>query len=144
LIAVPTLDCLAYSYSEQPGLVLPVLDAKKGCFFASFYRNGKRLTDFLDACPVELAKIASKIAVSGDEMIFLTGQGAELFQSKFEEFYSPENISIDPEFARGRAKELLEIAKNTKLELRNDIEEVPVYLRKSDAELNYIKDGGNK
>jgi tRNA threonylcarbamoyladenosine biosynthesis protein TsaB len=144
LIAVPTMDCLAYPFSIWPGLVLPVLDAKKGCFFASFYYKGERLTDYLDTSPEELAKIALKITASTDESVLLTGSGAQLFYSQFKEFYPQENIILDPEFARGKARELLKIAKNVKLETANDLEGVPVYLRKSDAELNYIKDGGNK
>jgi tRNA threonylcarbamoyladenosine biosynthesis protein TsaB len=40
LAAVPTLDCLAYALSIWPGIVIPAIDAKKGCFFSSFYRGG--------------------------------------------------------------------------------------------------------
>jgi tRNA threonylcarbamoyladenosine biosynthesis protein TsaB len=146
LIAVPTLDCLAYPFSMCPGLVLPLLDAKKGCFFAAFYRKGERLSDFLDASPEELGKIISRITVSGDGLIFLTGSGAQLFHFQFKEIYfkefnSIENFIIDPDFACGRAKELLKIAKNAKLKGTNNVEDVPVYLRKSDAELNCKQDG---
>jgi len=146
LIAVPTLDCLAYSFSTQAGLVLPVLDAKKGCFFAAFYRKGERLTDFLDANPLELLKMASKIPLQPEEPLLLTGSGAELLQSRLEVAFTGElilnkNIILDKEFARGRARELLKIAKNNKLYKENDINGFPVYLRKSDAELNCKKDG---
>jgi len=146
LIAVPTLDCLAYPYSTQAGLVLPVLDAKKNCFFAAFYRNGERLTDFLDASHEELLKIMLKIKVSADEPVLLTGAGAKLFHSRFENshpeyFNLIKNINLDNKFASGRALELLKIAKNVKLEKTSDIDGAPVYLRKSDAELNCKKDG---
>jgi tRNA threonylcarbamoyladenosine biosynthesis protein TsaB len=146
VIAVPTLDCLAEPFSTRPGLVLPVLDAKKGCFFAAFYRKGERLTDFLDANPVEIIKTATKIMLSPEEPVLLTGSGAELLQSRFKEQFPEElvfikNISLDDKFARGRARELLKIIKNAKFSMVNDIEGVPVYLRKSDAELNF-KEGG--
>jgi len=146
LIAVPTLDCLAYSSLTQAELVLPVLDAKKGCFFAAFYRKNERLTDFLDANPLELFKIASKILLQPEEPLILTGSGAELLLSRLKETY-PEallpikNINLDKEFARGRARELLKIIKKNKLCNENDIHGFPVYLRKSDAELNCKKDG---
>jgi len=148
LIAVPTLDCLAYPFSTRQGLVFPVLDAKKNCFFSAFYRGGERLTDFLDASQGELLKIMSKTMVSADEPVLLTGAGAKLFLSRFE---GPENsihikeitkkINLDSEFARGRAIELLKMAKNSKLYMKSDIDGAPVYLRKSDAELNLTKDG---
>ena len=146
LIAVPTLDCLAYSSSTQAGLVLPALDAKKGCFFAAFYRKGERLTEFLDASPLELIRTASKILFRPDEPVLLTGSGAELLRSRLKETCPSElfyinNINLDKEFARGRARELLKIVRNNKLYKENDIYGFPVYLRKSDAELNCKKDG---
>jgi tRNA threonylcarbamoyladenosine biosynthesis protein TsaB len=148
LIAIPTLDCLAYPFSTRPGLVFPVLDAKKNCFFAAFYRGGERLTDFFDASAGELLKIMSKITASAEEPVLLTGAGAKLFLSGFEgpgdSIYAKEitkKINIDNEFARGRAIELLKMAKNNKLYVKNDIDGAPVYLRKSDAELNCKKDG---
>jgi tRNA threonylcarbamoyladenosine biosynthesis protein TsaB len=155
LIAVPTLDCLAHPFSAQPGLVLPVLDAKKNCFFAAFYRGGERLSDFFDANPGELLKIMSKTMVSADEPVFLTGAGAKLFLSRLEGtsqgesphgdlIYAKEitnKINLDNEFASGRATELLKMAKISKLYNKSDINGAPVYLRKSDAELNCKEDG---
>jgi len=146
LIAVPTLDCLAYPYSTRPGLVFPVIDAKKSCFFAAFYRSGERLTDFFDDPPGKLLKIISKIMASVDEPVFLTGSGAKLFYSRLEESLSEDfnpvkNINLDDKFDSGRAIELLKMAKNDKLYMTSDINGAPVYLRKSDAELNCKKDG---
>jgi tRNA threonylcarbamoyladenosine biosynthesis protein TsaB len=140
LIAVPTLDCLAYPFSTRSGLVIPLLDAKKGCFFAAFYRNGARLTDFFDESPEALVKIALETTLSGGEPVFLTGSGARLFHSRLEESHPKlslfvKNLEMDPAFARGRARELLEMAKNDLTGARNDIDDFPLYLRKSDAEL---------
>jgi tRNA threonylcarbamoyladenosine biosynthesis protein TsaB len=148
LIAVPTLDCLAHPFSTRQGLVISVLDAKKNCFFAAFYRDGERLTDFFDASQGELLKIMSNIMVSADEPVLLTGAGAKLFLSRSEgtgdSIYAKEitqKMNLDNEFARGRAIELLKIVKNSKLYKTSDIDGAPVYLRKSDAELNLTKDG---
>jgi len=150
LIAVPTLDCLAYPFSTWPGLVLPVLDAKKNCFFAAFYRGGELLTDFFDARAGELLQIMSKTMLSADEPILLTGTGAKLFLSRLEgasqedSIYAKEitkKIKLDNEFAGGRAIELLKMTKNSNIYKNSDIDGAPVYLRKSDAELNCRKDG---
>ena len=35
-ISVPTLDCMAFSHSVWPGIVVPVIDAKKKMFFYRF------------------------------------------------------------------------------------------------------------
>jgi tRNA threonylcarbamoyladenosine biosynthesis protein TsaB len=50
LIACPTLDCIAYPWSPWPGLILPVLDAKRGCFFTALYAaGGRRISAEMDA-----------------------------------------------------------------------------------------------
>jgi len=146
LFSCPTLDCIAYPFSSHPGLVLPVLDAKKSCFFAAFYRGGRRLTDYFDENPFELVKTMSKLMASDQEQVLLTGAGANLFYSRFEkscneDFNLPRNVKLDNNFARGRAIELLKMIKDVKLNITSDINGAPVYLRKSDAELNCKKDG---
>ena len=142
LIAVPTLDCLAHSFSTWPEIVLSAIDAKQGCFFAAFYREGNRLTDYFDASPVALAREVVKV-VSPGEPIILTGSGAQLLYSGLGPYIPAENFSfdkikIDPEFMRGRAKDLLKMVK-TGMYKEDDIDSGPVYLRKSDAEQNLTK-----
>ena len=143
LLAVPTLDCLAYPFSEWPGLVLPAIDAKKGCFFAALYRGGTRLTDDMDATPEILARETARVRLSAEELLLLTGSGAELLGSRLAALIPPEYTRFDPEPRRGKARELLEIVKNgiiieyDKFSDINGINTGPVYLRKSDAELNW-------
>ena len=134
--AVPTLDCLAYPLSIWPGLVLPAIDAKGGCFFAALYRDGKRLSGPMDASPETLAKEIARASLRPDEMIVLTGPGAELLFPLLSAFILPGCIRVDPDSRRGRARELLKIAKSTKLETADGFDSGPVYLRKSDAEQN--------
>lgn len=132
--AIPTLDCLAFPLSVWPGLVLPSMDAKKGCFFAALYRAGERLTRYLDASPETLAEEALKAGFSGQEPLVLTGSGAKMLFSALADHLPSEYMMIDPCFKRGRAQELLKIAGNGILNAVND--SGLLYLRKSDAELN--------
>ena len=141
LISIPTLDCLAYPFSMWPGIVMPVIDAKKGCFFSAFYRNGKQITDYSDSSPKTLADMAVKVIDFPNEPILITGGGAELLYSKFISSFQNGNIRIDPGYRRGSAKELLEMAKSAIFNGQNDINIGPAYLRKSDAELNFKVDG---
>jgi len=146
LITVPTLDCLAYHLSVWPGLVLPAIDAKKNSFFSAFYREGKRLTDYMDASVEILAKEAAglgfsqtdKKADSPGELLVLTGSGAQMLYSQLSEYILPDFIRIDPLYGRGRARELLQIIKDDKLQSVNENDKGPFYLRKSDAELKLI------
>jgi tRNA threonylcarbamoyladenosine biosynthesis protein TsaB len=132
LRAVPTMDCLAYRLSIWPGIALPAIDAKRGCFFASLYRNGKELAGCMDAPPKAIAEKIAASRLSGDEPVVLTGAGAELLYSGLAACVC--GISVDPDCRKGRARELLEIARSGISEEINDLDSGPVYLRKSDAE----------
>ena len=147
LVAIPTLDCIAWSFSIWPGIVIPVIDAKKGCFFSALYRQGRLIMDYADISPESLLEAAFKAKLSPNEPFLLTGYGAPLFYSylepfikkngkEFEKYCLEDTIITDPNYNKWRAKELLEIAKNVKNNSINDIKGGPVYLRKSDAELN--------
>ena len=142
LVAVPTLDCLAWPLSVWPGIVLPAMDAKKGCFFTALYREGRRLTDYMDASPAAIAEAIAeaiaaelgKVRLPGPQQIILTGCGAPLLYSHLTALIPPEDIKVDPKSKKGGAKELLEIVKDIIVD-KDDSNSGPIYLRKSDAEL---------
>jgi len=132
LRAVPVMDCLAYPLSAWPGVALPAIDAKRGCFFAALYRNGKELIGCMDAPPEAIAEKITGSRLSPDEQVVLTGPGAELLFPRLKTYIS--GVSLYPDCRRGRARELLEIARSRLPEDSGDIDSGPVYIRKSDAE----------
>jgi tRNA threonylcarbamoyladenosine biosynthesis protein TsaB len=138
LVSVPTLDCIAYSYTFFPGIVVPLIDAKKNAYFSALYRGGKALCPCLDA---GLESIASVIAenLAPDEGLFLTGADAESALPFLRGALSGK-ITVDPCAGRGRARELLNRAKTAMLEGGPfcSPDEGPLYIRKSDAELNTV------
>jgi tRNA threonylcarbamoyladenosine biosynthesis protein TsaB len=157
--AVSTLDCMALPFSCWPGIVLPLIDAKKNRFFTALYRGGKRLSDYMDA---EIALIGEKTfqalsSVPAEERrVLLTGPDAAPARRELDKLplpIRPEGPSpapqgdlfrLDPEFRRGWARNLLVIAKNVDI-FNNSNSEVeiysgPEYLRKSDAELLFQSD----
>jgi tRNA threonylcarbamoyladenosine biosynthesis protein TsaB len=166
LFTAPTLDCMAYPHSAWPGLVLPVMDAKKSCFFGAFYRGGERLTDFLDAGPDTLEEIAERCGLlsemifsdkTGGERIFMTGPAAgllypllsdrEVAQQAAAQFVAAQKWVKDPGISSGKARELLEIVKDSVILQENESEREdsgPFYLRKSDAELNLLNNRAAK
>jgi tRNA threonylcarbamoyladenosine biosynthesis protein TsaB len=151
--SVPTLDCMAFSLSPWPGIVLPLMDAKKNRFFTALYRGGRRLSDYMDA---ETALIREKIlqalaAVPPEERrVLLTGPDAEAARREFDKIPLPREgpspalpedfYCLDTEFRRGWARNLLKIAKNVDILNSNEAEihSGPEYLRKSDAELLFL------
>ena len=137
MVAVPTLDCLSCGLSVWPGLVLPVMDAKKNCFYAALYRGGSLLTEYMDADPETIIRTLEHHRIPG-ETAAITGPGAELFLSRLDKLGPAEGFSLDPQFFRGKAFELLKFIENRDIidTDESDIYSGPLYLRKSDAELN--------
>jgi len=76
LIAVPTLDAMAYTVEglySNPTWVAPMMDARRGQAYSAFYYNGKRQTDYM-AEPVEdLHKMLKDLA--GNDQIIIIKDG---------------------------------------------------------------------
>jgi tRNA threonylcarbamoyladenosine biosynthesis protein TsaB len=138
MVSVPTLDCMAAPQASWPGIVLPAMDARKGRFYAALYRGGRRLGDYLDAAPEELAAILAAKRRGAEPVIFAGPDGA-LVREKLK---PPDQTGffIDPGGKRGKARELLDIIKkNGTLNVGEEVFSGPLYLRKSDAELTFDK-----
>jgi hypothetical protein len=108
----------------------------------------------MDASPADIAAILSEAPASsteGEKPILLTGPDAEMLHAALQKQLSaeplselhpdmlrPDFICLDPACRKGRAMELLEIAKKNAGAGTNqdNFFAGPEYLRKSDAELN--------
>jgi tRNA threonylcarbamoyladenosine biosynthesis protein TsaB len=137
LIACPTLDCMAYSWSPWPAFVLPVLDAKKGRFFTALYEGERRVSEEMDA---DMGTIIRLLRSTGGGGVLLTGPDASLFLSRLGEEEAGEDLAerirLDPLCRRGRGLELAAVAKRRMIinNGENDVLSAPEYLRKSDAD----------
>ena len=130
--AIPTLDCMAWPFSAWPGIVVPVIDAKKSAFFCSMYRSGTALTPGMDVGPAEIARILA--AVPAPNHALLIGPGAPLL---FEQLSGTEGIELGKDLRWGNAGTLLRITQKTGMaQTAADYSRGPVYIRKSDAEIN--------
>jgi tRNA threonylcarbamoyladenosine biosynthesis protein TsaB len=133
LIPVPTLDCMAASFSFWPGIVLPLMDAKKNAFFTARYCRGKRLGPYGDSTAEQIiGSLTSSMAEKPDLPLLLTGPAAPRMFSRISARFP--RTEIDPACGRCHARELLNLA--VKSDIFNYIDAGPLYLRKSDAELN--------
>jgi tRNA threonylcarbamoyladenosine biosynthesis protein TsaB len=150
LIAVPTLDCIAEPAAVWPGIVIPAIDAKQKRFFTAVYRRGERLTGYMDADAADIARAvlaaappdaAGKTPPEGTPPVLITGPDSALLEPLLAELLGKSRIVRDPASRTGRARELLEISeKNYIMKSRSGVpfgEPAPVYLRKSDAEINF-------
>jgi tRNA threonylcarbamoyladenosine biosynthesis protein TsaB len=136
--SVPTLDCMAYGLSYWPGLVIPVIDARKNRFYCAIYRGGRRSEPCLD---IPAAGILD--AISGEESpVLLTGPDADILQRALGEIPAKKGPNspvfiVDPGFRRGNSLQLLSIAKNDDIfnTKEGELFSGPDYYRESDAEL---------
>ena len=82
LIAVPTLDAMAYTIScLNIPWVIPMMDARRGQVYTALYHNSKRVTDYL-AEPVEdiLELLKGKLK-TGENIVFM-GDGSVAYRDK--------------------------------------------------------------
>jgi tRNA threonylcarbamoyladenosine biosynthesis protein TsaB len=143
MISVPTLDCMAYPFSRSDVLCVPVLDAKQRRFFAALYRNGGRLTEYLDCTAEELAvHICKNLGEAAPKaLLVLTGSGADLaYRALFA--LLPDALLLVDVPCSGYASQLLRYIKE--YHIFDSAEDAgfsaPLYIRKSDAE---IRSGGS-
>jgi len=128
------MDCLARSLDFWPGIVVPAIDAKKGCFFSALFRGKERLTEDMDASPETISLEIKKHLAQINEPVALTGSGAELLIPFLKPVFP--SVKLDSRARKGRARELIDFAKCGILKNSNYMDAGPVYIRKSDAELN--------
>jgi tRNA threonylcarbamoyladenosine biosynthesis protein TsaB len=126
-VAVPTLDCLAYGLDAWPGLVVPVVDGKKGRVYSALYRKGRRGSDWLD---LPLPGLLSLLDDGAE--VLVTGPDADLLE---EAAMERGGICLDGR-ARWPAARALAILARARFEAeggaRDDLG--PLYLRPSEAE----------
>lgn len=79
IYAIPTLEAIARPYLGLQGLVIPVLDARKGRFYAAVYSGGIKALCEGDYAAEEILNVVSS---NGGNTIFAVGNGAMLFKEK--------------------------------------------------------------
>ncbi|MDR2630857.1 MAG: tRNA (adenosine(37)-N6)-threonylcarbamoyltransferase complex dimerization subunit type 1 TsaB [Spirochaetaceae bacterium] len=134
MVSVSTLDCMAHTHSVWPGPVLPVINARKNRYFTALYRGTERISAYMDAAPGEILELIYSASLKGP--VLFTGPDADMIKPEPGEPALPEGFSVDPFHKNGKSRELLDIAKNIAILNNNEVLSGPLYLRKSDAELN--------
>ena len=75
LAGVCGLDAMAWEQRHAGGLVVPVIDARKGRFYGACYRDGRRVGPYVDQQPGALAETIRAAAKPG-EPVLITGPAA--------------------------------------------------------------------
>jgi tRNA threonylcarbamoyladenosine biosynthesis protein TsaB len=135
MVAVPSLDLIAFAHRHVHRAICPVIDARRGEVFCALYRHAPggvvRLTDYQVLRPDQLA---AGIEARGDEVL-LCGDGALLYREAFE------HLGEQSEFggltqASPSAAALVELALPRMLreEFTSPLEVTPLYLRRPDID----------
>jgi len=133
-VAVPTIEALAHRRSAFDGVVLPVLDARKGRFYTALFRGGERLTQDMDLSPEEIVGL-----VAGRRTL-TTGFHAPVFAERVcqegSEALVSDALVLDPEHREPLAPTLARMAIEAEARgHRMDPGSGPRYVRRSDAEM---------
>jgi tRNA threonylcarbamoyladenosine biosynthesis protein TsaB len=142
LIPVPSLDLIAYPLRHaDSALVVPTIDARRHEIYSAIYRpvpgGVQRVSDYTISTPDDLT---AEISARG-EAALLCGDGALRFRGDFEDHDLIELAG--PGFATPNLTALLELgaARFAREQFQTAASVVPMYLRKSDAELASVGGG---
>ncbi len=141
VVAVPSLDLVAYPVRHSNRLVVAVLDARRHEVFHASYRpvpgGVQRVSEYVVAPPADLV---AQLEAGGEETL-LVGDGVAAHAAAFAGL---DRIELaGPEFAHPSVAALVSLA-TARVE-REEFEAPwvvqPLYLRESDAELNWSTSG---
>lgn len=134
LVSVPTLDLYAFDNNNFNGTVLPIIDARKKCFYTAVYRNGLKETSDLDIDLNEILNITKN-----DNKILLTGIDADIVYEKLKD---DSRFALNDNYHRDYSNSLIDIGLSYYEKNGPDsISQGPLYIRKSEAEIMLEKKG---
>lgn len=143
MIGVCSLDLLAFPVRFTPRLIVAAIDARRGEVYHAFYRQVpggvQRISEHAVGPPEDLA---AELLATGEEAL-MVGDGAHRYREVFEGLARVELVDVGN--SRPSAASLVQLAHARALrEDYNQIDEIaPVYLRRPDAEVNWVtRDAG--
>lgn len=143
LVSVPTLDALAYGLEHMDRVIVPVVDARKQRYYAACYREGRRISDYLDVTADELSSQLRRFG--SDERMLLTGPAALAVAGHLappDGAVSAGLIGVDVRGVGSCAPGYMSLAQQLLASRGPDpIDAGPMYIRKSDAELSMTGQG---
>ena len=137
LLGVSGLDAAGHRLRFFPGVVAPLIDARKGRLFAALYRSGRRLTGFLDESPERIRE-----RLRAYPAVLLTGPAAPQMHADWGGGTGRDGMdwgggmALDPSAAQADAAALLSVGvqRYARQAVRRALPR-PAYLRPSEAEL---------
>lgn len=137
VVGVSTLDVLAQNVCYTGKLVCSVLDARKKEVYAAFYRGDGRgnLTKISTDMVIAPGELSKQIK---EDVIFL-GNGVEIYGKIWQKELGRKALIAPPEFSQPRAVHVARLSepKFQKGQFLDLFSFGPIYLRRSEAEVNW-------
>lgn len=145
IVSVPSLDVFAARVPSGRRWVIPVVDGRKGRFYAAIFRDDARMTPDLDLAATDILTRLDAVeeetdasATRGSIPAIITGPHAQLFTDVVRgAVEAHRRIVVDPVSRAGTAEILAaRAAREFRLRGADPPGQGPVYVRSSDAELS--------
>ena len=131
---VSTLEALAYNLDGIQGIVVPVMDARRGQVYTAVFKSDKNgIERICDDCAVSICALAEILQAYKDTPIYLCGDGYSITENGF----SKTKVQTVPQKLKlqsGYSVACCAYKKYDMGEVLNDKEIAPIYLRPSQAE----------
>ena len=141
LIAVPTVDALAYNLYDVSGLICPIMDARRSQVYTGIYRfEEHKLVAVKQQWASPVTELIEELNKLGEPVTFL-GDGVSVFRSMIEEklqvpyFFAPAHVNKQ----RAAAVGTLGMIYYKEGRTETAMEHVPEYLRVSQAEREWAE-----
>lgn len=138
MIGVPSLDLVAFPVRFSPKLIVAAIDARRGELFTASYRQVpggiQRLTPHHTVTPEDLA---SELLATADECL-LVGDGALRYREVFDGLHKVEIAAEELAYPAASSLVMLAHAQALREQWVKPWDLQPLYLRKPDAEINWI------
>ncbi len=135
-VSVSTLEALAENISTLQGIIVPVMDARRGQLYtAIFSSDGKSAERVTEDCAISTAELAERLKEYDAEKIYLSGDGYEASKSALDGLgikteNTPPLLITENAYSCARVA----LRKYRRGEYTSDLEYAPTYLRLPQAE----------
>jgi tRNA threonylcarbamoyladenosine biosynthesis protein TsaB len=142
VIGVSSLDLLAFTVRHSTRLIVPAVDARRGELFYAFYRQVPGGVQCLSGYHVgKPSDLASELQARGEDVL-LVGDGALRYTEELEDGVQGEVAGPPNVYPSAAALVSLAHPRALREEFVAASELEPLYLRKTDAELNWDATAG--
>ena len=140
VVAVPTVDALAYGLYGTSSVVCPIMDARRNQTYTGIYNfmrteDGYKMNILTEQCAVDIKDIIEVLNTMGKEVVFL-GDGVPVFKEQIDMLLEVPHTYAPAFMNRQRASVLATLAIEYLKEGKctTAAEFTPIYLRLSQAE----------